>query len=220
LKRWINTTTGKVIIAILLAVTFAAGFVATSWRCTLLADQGHSFIRPEISLDRYIPLVPFFVWFYVLYYPICFTPVLLVRDSTAFRRIAAAFSIEFLSCFFIFYVWPSKMERPTIIGDGISHGLLRLVYSIDPGFNILPSLHVANVVLVSFLFFHYRRLRMWIIVSLAAIFVCLSTLIVKQHYILDVMGGILLAIVSYRLAFLEMPSRNAKTGNPDESRLK
>ncbi len=191
----------KVAIALAMAVTFTLGFIGTTHVCIVRAEAGYSFLHPKIAWDDAFPFMPSFVWCYLLYYPLCFTPILLIKGTESFQRIAAAYSMEFFTCFVLFYSFPAQMLRPEVTGQDLSSRVLRLIFDVDPGFNILPSLHVANVVLIAILFFHYRKYRLGIIVALAALLVSLSTVLVKQHYIVDVFGGIVLAVCSFVLCF-------------------
>ena len=83
--------------------------------------------------------------------------------------------------------------------------LLAIEY-LDPSYNHFPSLHVALGCLV---FFALRdrlgRLRAPLATLLAGM--CLSTLFVKQHYLLDVLYGSGLAWAAWAVAFHLRPRR-------------
>ena len=91
--------------------------------------------------------------------------------------------------------------RPAkVIGEGFVVWGLRFLYSADPPYNCFPSLHVAHSFVSALTCYRVHR-GVGIAAALCAALVGLSTLFTKQHYILDVIAGILLACVAY-LVFL------------------
>ena len=92
------------------------------------------------------------------------------------------------------------MLRPVDGVLGVSDGVLRWLYKIDAGFNIFPSLHVANVAYVACLIGRLRG-RMAVPVWILWLLVAGSTLLIKQHFLVDVVAGTLLGMGSCSLAF-------------------
>lgn len=191
--------------ALLLAVAFAAGFASTS-----LLNQYRFAFAPaigfhDLNLDAWIPFAPSWVWVYLLYYPFCFLPLLLreVRnDPAVFMRTGLALSLQFGFSFFCFVVLPLKMAHPKLPG-GAASDLLAMLYSADRGFNSFPSLHVANVTFVVLLFERLRGARTAVPLAAVAILIALSAVLVKQHYISDVIVGACLGWMTFSLAFHE-----------------
>lgn len=99
-----------------------------------------------------------------------------------------------LTCFVFFILLPTTMDRAVITGDGIFDNAVRFLYQIDAADNLFPSIHC----LVSWICFIGVRGRKEVpkwyqVVSLIlAILVCISTLTLKQHVIVDVIAGILI----------------------------
>jgi membrane-associated phospholipid phosphatase len=89
------------------------------------------------------------------------------------------------------------MERPVVTGSGTTFELVRLLYRLDAGWNVFPSLHVAHSVLVTLLYLQHDRRRSPLVAAGTAL-IALSTVLVKQHYIVDVPAGALLAWLCYR----------------------
>lgn len=179
----------------------AGGFVGLSaWNAHLEAT-GHTYPRPALSIDTHIPLRIEWIWPYLSYYPGCFLPALLLTSMENLRRVAAAYAVEFGLAFVFFYSVPMRMDQPEIVGRTLSHDAIRWLYSIDPGYNIFPSLHTANALMIAAAFQHagprWSRPLLW----LWALSICASTVLVKQHYILDVAAGAILAYVTARICF-------------------
>jgi len=98
--------------------------------------------------------------------------------------------------------------RPArVIGEGFFAWSLQFIYHFDRPYNCFPSLHVGYAVLAALTC--YRIHRGWGIAALVyAALIGISTLYTKQHYIVDVVAGALLAYVAY-LVFLRSHARNA-----------
>jgi membrane-associated phospholipid phosphatase len=84
---------------------------------------------------------------------------------------------------------------------------LRLNLSTDVRYNCLPSLHVAQCFLAAFTCGIEHR-GVGAFAAVWASRVADSTLLTKQHYVLDVAGGVLLAAVAYWI-FLRTYPRGA-----------
>ena len=160
-------------------------------------------MRFPLHLDGWIPFVPAWVWIYVLYYPFCFLPLALreIRDDPdAFVRTAWAFSLQFGFSYLCFLALPLQITHPALAG-GLASDLLRKIYLADNGFNSFPSLHVANVTFVVLLFERLRGTRAALPLALLAVLIALSTVLVKQHYIPDVILGAVLGWATFTHAF-------------------
>jgi len=126
------------------------------------------------------------------------------QEIGVFRRTALGFAAQFLTALPLFFFIPLHMVRPEILPVTTAESALLWFYKIDPGFNIFPSLHVANTAFIACLTVRLRGmipgLATWIFCLLTAI----SALFVKQHYMLDLPAGLILGILCYRLAFSSM----------------
>ena len=189
--------------ALALALFCGGGFAATS-----LFNVSHHGIEhlpaiQALKLDAEIPFVPSWVWIYLLYYPFCFLPLFLreVReDPKTFTRTILAFGLQFGISFAVFLLWPLRMTHPRL-PLGINGIILHKLYAVDLGFSSFPSLHLANIVFVSLLFLRLRGARKGAMIFIVAGLIAASTLLVKQHFISDVLAGAFLGWGSFILAF-------------------
>ncbi len=191
----------KLIIALFLITFLSVGFYYVDWHNHLLWKEGMKFYSLTTFMDRSIPFTPGWVWIYLLYYPFCFTPLFLLNNIDTFRRVAGAYLMEFVLAFIVFLSFPVRMIRPFVVPDTLSTKMVGIIYRVDPGFNVFPSLHVANSLLVALIFYRYNK-TLGIFFILIAILISLSTLYVKQHYFLDVVAGILDTAIVYPLIFM------------------
>lgn len=173
-------------------------------------NEGREFYNLSIFIDEKIPFNPHFVWTYILYYFVALMPVMVVPDIKEFRRMVGAYLMMYFMGFLTFIVFPVKMVRPELIGDGYSLWLLRKIYNADNGYNCFPSMHVANAYLASFFSFKFNK-PYGSVVYIIAFLITISTLFIKQHYIVDLIAGILLAYFVYRFSYYRFSSERVKS---------
>lgn len=101
----------------------------------------------------------------------------------------------------LYLLFPNGVQlRPeTIAGDNIAASLMQMVWAVDTSTNVCPSIHVSTTVAI---FLAVRRSRIWQRRSLVvggcgvlAALICLSTVFLKQHSVIDVLCGIALTLV-------------------------
>ena len=164
-------------------------------------SQGRLHHNLTIPADSLIPVLPWtisiyfgcFVFWVLLYYRIA---QLSRQDSDRF------FSAALLAkgiCFLLFVLFPTTMDRPEPFGAPAWEGLMRFLYRIDAPDNLFPSIHC----LISWLCWvgvrgNARVSIPWRAAAfLMAVIVCLSTLTIRQHVLLDAAGSILLSEFCY-----------------------
>lgn len=174
-------------------VFFAGGYYAVA----LGVAPGRAQSLPASPLDLRIPFVPQAVYVYALAYTAVFFPVFVVGCPRLFRRTALAYVVTVSVALVVFSLIPvSSAElrpNPADLNAAAFAGWgVRLLYTLDPPTNALPSLHVALVWLAVL-----SAWKAWPAVGSAAAIVGLgittSTTLVKQHYVLDVVAGAALA---------------------------
>jgi membrane-associated phospholipid phosphatase len=186
----------KLLVSAAILVSFAVLFLTLDRVIAQGGGLGTRSVNPETWIDAYIPFVPEFVFAYLLYYAWVVLPVPILRSRAEFYHAVSAFSVVQLVAATIFLLFPSYMTRPVVIGDGIQHELLRDLYHLDNGCNLIPSLHVAHSMLVA-LFFRALRPKLFPVVAFGTAMISASTVLVKQHYFLDIPAGMVLAFVAY-----------------------
>ncbi len=159
---------------------------------------GRTLYVPELPLDRALSLQPTWVLLYgPPYLFLIFLPVLVVRQEEHVRRTVLAYLSVWITAYVFFLVYPTTAPRPArLSGEGFGVWSLALLYSADPPYNCFPSLHVAHSFVSALTCVRVHR-RVGVAAALTASLVGLSTLFIKQHYVVDVIAGILLACVAY-----------------------
>nr|ALV85540.1 PAP2 superfamily protein [uncultured bacterium pA1] len=177
------------LLALFVAVYFGAGAIPP-WRTPILLTWD-----PVWRL----PFIPAFIVPYTSAYVMPLTVFALPDDRKTFRRLAAAFTATVIIGGLSFIVLPLAAPRPADVSDGLWSGLIRLTYSIDATRNLFPSLHVAISFLTAFALGRFRP-RWRAPMLLWAALIAASTLFVRQHYAIDVLGGLVLAVAVWRVA--------------------
>jgi len=155
------------------------------------------------EFEKKIPLNSLWVFPYIYLYPFCIIIALKIKNLKNINILLLAFYFIQFVAFWIFILFPIAYPRefyPLEYVSRIDINLLRLIRIIDKSHNCLPSMHVANVVLMFLGMVQENKKSFWWAFP-TTILICLSTLFVKQHYILDVFWGIILGCFGYYLSY-------------------
>lgn len=184
-----------VMAGLLTSLEFAVFHVQTQW-----AQAGMTFWRPETAFDGHIPLVPAWIWPYWLYFAFLGTPIWLVKDRIELGALAGGITLVHFAGFAFFLTWPSEMPREALTCNPfeLTCGLVGAMYLLDPGYGVFPSLHVAASVFLAMFAFDVRSPLRWP-VTLFTLAVIVSTVFVRQHYVIDLPAGILLGVAVGRI---------------------
>ena len=109
-------------------------------------------------------------------------------------------------CLLIYLLFPNGLQlRPEITGDNLLCQIAKVLYSIDTPTNVCPSIHVSSSVAAGIVVWRSDRLknryRFRILSTIWVILICLSTLFVKQHSVIDLLCGILVSLVLAAIAY-------------------
>ena len=156
-----------------------------------------------VRLDDWIPfcewfVIPYTIWYFYLAGMHLY---LMVRDVPAFRRMMWFFIVTFGIAVVIFAVYPTVQElRPTEFPrDNLLTRFVGAYYRIDTNTNVCPSLHCTGSAAVAIAAFDTKKLgkfRRWAIVGMAVL-ICMSTVLIKQHSVVDVFWGLVLSLAGY-----------------------
>jgi membrane-associated phospholipid phosphatase len=174
--------------AALLTVLFFSVYGFCNWFTAQRATR----YRLWFDWELVIPFVPEMVWIYLSLWICFFLPMFALRApalNALCRRLAFAVLVSGL----IFLLLPAQagFERPGDLPERFA--AFGFIYLFDLPHNLVPSLHISW----SALFVGALRdaSPAWLRRALAAWFValCASVLLVHQHHVLDVLGGLLVA---------------------------
>src|SRR5207237_201143 len=103
------------------------------------------------------------------------------------RFIAALVVVQIIA--YVFYILiPGHIVRPALDEPGFFSSVCKAIFTIDRPNTLSPSLHVANSWLI-FLMLSKRPVVRGILLTWALLIIA-STLLIKQHYVIDVISGL------------------------------
>jgi len=194
----------------LLLFNFAYGWTGR------LYPAGSGF-RLETVFDRAVPFIPEMVIFYLyLFLPLVIFTMLYFAFIEYKRGYALGWSLVAIGTiaipiFIVFPVstfWYRQELLTHPIGGNFWADQVYMIFAIDTSFNCFPSLHAALSTICSFTWFRYAKVKPSIITKTVAftafiigVGVILSTLFTKQHYIVDAIAGIALALIIGKMLF-------------------
>ena len=171
----------------------------------LLLERG--FVREyypiSCFIDDYIPFCEFFVLPYIFWYVFLFGMhfYTLLYDIKAFKKLMTFIMITFSFTVLIYLVFPNMQElRPTeFTRDNFLVDVMKALYIVDTNTNVFPSLHVIGSFGVLFASWNckgFNRPVIRIIMTFLTILISISTVFLKQHSVLDLLGGIIVSFAA------------------------
>ena len=152
-------------------------------------------------LDQKIPFVIEFILVYSIWYPlVIFTLFLLYKYSPdkykKTRKIVIASLIIAYMCFF---VYPTTIVRPEVNSFNDLFSFMAYVsFKADNPVNCFPSCHCLLSFIMIYALYKEKAINKYLRVTLIVLFVMIiaSTLLVKQHVIVDVVGAFIVSILT------------------------
>ncbi len=205
---------------------FSEGIFGTGWRNAVISialavavyftneiydllNHGPAVWILRTPLDDALPVVkPFVIPYVSLNYVVYFTLIVFLLFRTKVFQSAALTMITawFVSYFFYFF-FQTEVIRPVLTGTDLFTRMIQNVYAGDNPFNDFPSLHTSISTLLAIHWFRLDR-RAGIVASIWTALIVASTVLIKQHYVADVVSGLLLAFgASWLYIKLIIPSR-------------
>ena len=153
----------------------------------------------NFTMDDKIPFINHFVFIYDMFYPFMFLALYLIykEDKKLYTNTLKCIIIGFIICMITFIIYPTVIIRPEVKIDSFTNLVLYLTYYFDtPAINCFPSIHCLFMfqIIFSFLSFKTNKLKK-VLVIIFSILVILSTLFIKQHYVIDVLVSFIICLI-------------------------
>lgn len=160
------------------------------------------------EFDRNTPFIKEFIIPYNIWYPfILFCMIyLLVKHRDNYYRTIIGLDIGIVICYIFYIFFQTTVPRPVLTDNDIFTKIVSITYKSDRPINCFPSIHVFTTftMMVSVWTSDKISKGMKSCVSILGVLIILSTIFVKQHVILDVVGGMVLSItVHYMVRKIE-----------------
>lgn len=153
------------------------------------------------NIDNQLPFISEFIYFYIYWYLLLFLIpyVVYLKNENLFYKYISIFIFCVIISTIIFFLLPTTLERPEIIVNDLDTFILNLIYSMDnPALNCFPSMHCAICFLFIYISYFLEDLKWYYktFFVVSSILVIVSTLLIKQHVIIDVIGAFILCFLS------------------------
>lgn len=176
----------------------------------------HGGIPLSLPIDKFIPLYPPAVVPYLLAdllfvgFPIW---AAIRAKPQEFEAYAVSIITATLISYLVYLIFPTFVVRPDITSTDIFSKLLAMVYQTDRAYNATPSGHTFYSVL-SFLYLRRWKPDYVVIWIVGALIIIASALLTKQHYVLDIVSGLALAILAYAIGVFAQKKYNLNFASP------
>lgn len=177
---------------------------ALVYYATRLVTQKMTHFDFSLPVDAAIPFIPAFSVIYVLAYVQWIAGyILIARDSRELcRRVISGEIISKLICMALFLLIPTTMTRAGIVSDGPFDRIVGTIYRLDAADNLFPSIHCLESWVCFRGAMRMKKAGPWYryFTLLFSLLVFASTVLIKQHVAVDIIGGVLTAEVGQQIA--------------------
>ena len=168
---------------------------------------GYVFNMPFI--DNNVPFLSVFAVPYLLYVAVLILPFAMTfKNKKHMLALSSSFLFASLVCNIFYVLFPTMVIRPEVLPSTIFNRLVLFIYSIDGVTNCFPSEHVTFSILSNLCMVNIRKKIAYYMIPATAL-VVIATLFIKQHYVPDVLAGMVLAFLSF-LVFKKIMQKIAK----------
>ena len=152
------------------------------------------------NIDKNIPFIKSFIYIYLLWYPYLFVSYYFVykKDLSKFKRLLKSTVMGMLIGNIFYVVYPTMIDRPVVDSfNSLTTFLVYITYKADIPVNCFPSLHclLSFVIMFYVCFDKCMGKTFRLIVFIISTLIVLSTVFVKQHVLIDVIGAFIIAII-------------------------
>ena len=154
-----------------------------------------------IGLDKVIPFLPEWSIVYIASYLFWVLVPLIIANlgKKHFYRYLSSAVVIFILSAIIFLAFPTTIQTPDVSGNSIFEKLMAIVYSADKPYNLFPSFHCVMSYLPFCVVREKKDWSWWYkgAILLVSVLVFCSTVLVKQHFFVDILGGIAICEIGW-----------------------
>lgn len=153
------------------------------------------------ALDSKIPFIPSFFIIYTLWYPlVIFTFFVLYKSNrNLYNKTKLTTIISLIILYIIFFAYPTTVNRPTLNSFNTLGTFIAYVsFKADKPVNCFPSGHCLLCFILIYTLLKDNKINLYLKIILICAFtvIIISTLLTKQHVILDVIGSLILSFTT------------------------
>lgn len=169
-------------------------------------------------LDDLIPFCEYFVIPYVFWYILIVGSLLyfLLYSVDSFKNLQKYFIITQVIAVLAYILFPTRQDlRPAVFAsENFFTQLVGLLYSADTNTGVCPSLHCAYSIGIASVWLREKSASSLTkgFITVTAVLICLSTVFIKQHSVVDVVAAIPVCLLAEYLLFVLPKWQNRRNG--------
>lgn len=188
---------GRITYAVIPFLIFVVTLLVTYFGNQLLNRPGTNY--PELPIDAQIPLVPWFVYFYFLTFPLGLVTFFYLAYTNK-RRLYDLFLtlvISFAISGVIYFFWQTEMTKPVLEPTSFTNRFLLWTWGSTNPINCFPSQHCfMAIAMIIACITAGKKMKLWFKIPtiFVAIMIILSTVFLKQHFLLDFVASLVIMV--------------------------
>ena len=168
------------------------------------------------GLDDLIPfcewfIIPYYFWYLLIFITSLY---LLLYNTDGFKNFMKFIIVTQIAAIAIYIVFPSRQDlRPLQFETkNFLTNMVAGIYSIDTSTNVCPSLHVAYSIGMASAWIKEREVHKAFkcLVVITVVLICLSTVFVKQHSVIDGLVALPICVIAEIIAYKNYYSHSKK----------
>ncbi len=201
MKSFIEKHKKRFFLFLIYGVVFLVGYLSINAYNDYRFNTGQAefLISEDLQYDfeKKIPFIPEWNIIYLYTYPYIVLPLFTIFDKKIYKQTVYTLLSVAIMSFIFFILFPSRVDlREPAEGTGFIKYLMDFTQSADKPNNCLPSHHIAASVVITLFSLKYNR-KLGIFTIAISGGITLSVLFLKQHYFLDIVSGIAVALIWY-----------------------
>lgn len=155
------------------------------------------------DMDKSVPFIKAFAIPYIMWSPFLVITLIYLcfRNREVYYRVITSLILGLMICFLTYYFFQTAVPRPQLQGNDFFTNLVRYIYNTDNPFNCFPSIHVlTSYILIKGTMSCHKKVSITsVIITIMSLLIILSTQLIKQHVIMDLIFAVLLGNLIYKI---------------------
>ena len=165
----------------------------------------HTVLDEKIPFCEYF-IIPYLLWFIFVAVTVLYFMFFNQNKWKEYYQLMITLGIGMTLFLVISLVFPNGQDlRPVLSGNSIFIQAVQFIYHTDTPTNVLPSIHVFNSLTCCMAILQNKRKHFKKTTDIAAviltILIIMSTMLLKQHSVVDVALAILMYTACYRIVY-------------------
>ena len=168
-------------------------FVLVYFSSNWFATRTDSVRYLAMEWERSIPFIPEFVYIYLSIFVVIFLPVFVLKLQPL-QIFAKQCTVAILLSGVVFFLYPASVAFERTSDPESLNFALYLLRRLDLPFNTFPSLHVSLSILSARALHQAYSKKLSVLSIFWVLLTILSILLIHQHHIIDIIGGVCVAL--------------------------